>query len=267
MEKSKPVVLVFSAHDPSGAAGLQADIESINENNGHCVSIVTAVTAQNTSTFESILPQSPASLRTQAEILLSDIAIDACKIGLIGSDLLIFEISDLLENMIDLPLVLDPVLHAGTGTNLTSEDINSALLEKLIPLTTVLTPNMKEAFRLTGKNNMQAAANELIAKGCDSVLITGADQSTTEVVNTLYINNQNDVEFKWERLPGNYHGSGCTLASAISAQLAQKKDIQTAVEIAQKFTWETLKHGQQIGKSQIHPNRLFLNKNEQDDTK
>jgi hydroxymethylpyrimidine/phosphomethylpyrimidine kinase len=255
--KTDPVVLVFSAHDPTGAAGLQADIESINQNKGRCVSVLTAVTTQNTSTFESILPQSPTAFRAQLTTLISDIDVAVCKIGLIGSDLLIYEISDFLDNYDEIPVVLDPVLHAGTGISLSSDELRLALLEKLVPKATVLTPNLKEALILSGKNNRDAAANELLHRGCQNVLITGADQSTKEVINVLYTKDDEPTEYIWERLPGTYHGSGCTLAATISAHLAEDGNVKNAISKAQDYTWKALKHGVQLGRDQLHPDRHF----------
>lgn len=250
-----PVILALSAHDPSGAAGVQADIETINHYRCRCVSVITALTTQNTGKFESILPQNPVIFRSQAELLLSEIKVDACKIGLIGSELLVYEIADILDELNTIPMVLDPVLHSGSGTNLSSEDLISTFLDKLIPRATVLTPNVKEAITLSGKANPADAASFFLGKGCKSVLITGADQSTDKVVNVLYLPDQEPVKFTWERLHGIYHGSGCTLAAAISTELAMGNDIAPAIKSAQEYTIETLKQAEQLGKSQLHPRR------------
>ena len=252
-----PVVLVFSAHDPTGAAGLQADIESIIQNGGRCISIITAVTTQNTSTFKSVIPQSPAVFRQQLETLLSDIEVDSCKIGLIGSELLVYEISDFLQNHKNLPVILDPVLHAGTGKNLGTDELIIAMVEELVPKTTVLTPNLKEALTLTKKNNRDAAAKDLLSRGCQHVLITGADQSTKDVINVLYTLDEEPVEYIWPRLAGTFHGSGCTLAASISIFFKQDNDIHTVLHKAQEYTWNSLKQGVQIGRAQTHPSRRF----------
>lgn len=252
-----PVVLAFSAHDPSGAAGVQADIESINRNGGRCVSVLTALTAQNTGIFESILPQSVADFRHQSRLLLADIGINAIKIGLIGSPALADEIADIIAGHPDLPVVFDPVLHAGSGAELATTELIHHLKQGLIPLTTVLTPNLKEAQRLTGVNDKDQAAQVLLQLGCQSVLITGADQATDRVINSLYQADTAPIHFDWERLPGIYHGSGCTLAAAIAAQLAQNKNIVEAVNHAQHYSWYALKHGLQLGKSQLHLDRNY----------
>jgi len=250
-----PVVLALSAHDPSGAAGVQADIESINRNGARCVSVLTALTAQNTGVFETILPQQAADFRQQARLLLADIRIDAIKIGLIGNPLLVNEITAIIAEYPGLPVVLDPVLHAGTGTDLSTNELIDRIKQGLLPLTTVLTPNLKEAQRLAGVNDKNQAAQVLLQMGCRSVLITGADQATGRVINSLYLHNFEPIHFDWERLPGIYHGSGCTLAAAVAALLAQGKNIDEAVEHAQQYCWNTLKHGIQLGKSQMHPDR------------
>lgn len=257
LSKQAAVVLAFSAHDPGGAAGVQADIESINRNGGRCVSVLTAMTAQNTGAFESMVPQRASDFRNQAGLLLADININAFKIGLIGSAALVEEIAAIISKFPALPVVLDPVLHAGTGTELAGADIIASLKQRLIPLTTVLTPNLKEALRLTGTNDKDAAAQVLLDLGCQSVLITGADQATDRVINSLYRHNTEPVHFDWERLPGVYHGSGCTLAAAIAAQLAQNPDVVEAVKHAQQYCWQSLKHGLQLGRSQLHPDRNF----------
>ncbi len=252
-----PVTLVFSAHDPSGAAGIQADIESINHNSGRCVSVLTALTAQNTAEFACILPQQADEFARQAGLLLADIPVHACKTGLIGHPELVVEIARILHELQDLPTVVDPVLHAGTGARLATAEIIDAYLEYLLPLTTVLTPNSKEALALSGRQKQADAARYLLEQGCHSVLITGADDSSPKVVNTLYQAGQTPVEYQWDRLPGTYHGSGCTLAAAIAARLALREDVQTAVENAQAYTWESLAHAISIGRAQLHPDRNF----------
>lgn len=250
-----PVVLVFSAHDPSGAAGIQADIESINRNGARCVSVLTATTTQNTSVFEAIQPLQATDFRHQAALLLADIQVNAIKIGLTGSVTVIDEIARVIKKAGSLPVVLDPVLHAGTGAGLATNEIIASLKQQLLPLTTILTPNVQEALQLTGASDADSAARTLLDLGCQQVLITGADTPTTRVINTLYRQHSEPLEFTWERLPGVYHGSGCTLAAAIAALLAQGVESVEAVTRAQQFCWNSLKYHLQLGKSQFHPDR------------
>jgi len=255
-----PTVLAFSAHDPSGAAGIQADIESINRNGARCVSVITALTAQNTGIFGSLQPQAPSDFRNQAELLLTDITVNVCKVGLVGSTPLITEIAVILKKQNNLPLVLDPVLRAGSGEPVSSDAIIAALRTHLLPRTTVLTPNLQEVLQLTGEKTRDAAAEEILTTGCRSVLITGADETTASVINTLYTRDHEPVQFEWERLPGTYHGSGCTLASAIAALLARGMEVNTAVRQAQQYTWHALQSGYHLGKSQLHPDRNYMDR-------
>lgn len=250
-----PVVLALSAHDPSGAAGVQADIESVSANGAACVSVLTALTAQNTGCFASLQPQSPAIFRAQAELLLDDIRIDAFKIGLIGSADLVDEIAAIIRHHPGRPVVLDPVLHTGTGTGVADDRLIESIKQKLLPYTTVLTPNLKEARRLSGLEDSDASATALLSSGCRNVLITGADEPTAQVLNSLYSPGLPPQHFRWERLPGIYHGSGCTLASAIAARLAAGEAVPNAVAEAQRYCWQSLKNGRRIGKSQLHPHR------------
>jgi len=253
-----PSVLVFAGHDPSGGAGIQADIESIIANGCRCVSVITALTAQNTARFNQFYPQKKSRFREQAELILADISVHACKIGLIGSIKLTQEICNILDSLTDgIPVVLDPVLVTGTGKSIADNPLIIALKKYLFRYTTVLTPNTVEARLLTGQDDIYKAAEKLLKWGCRSVLITGADEKTSKVKNILFGQNFATVHYDWERLPGVYHGSGCTLSSSIAAQLALGSDIITAVNNAQEFTWQSLKHGYQVGSKQKHPNRFF----------
>jgi len=236
---------------------VQADIESINRNGARCVSVLTATTTQNTSVFEAIQPVQASDFRNQVTLLLADIQISAVKIGLIGSTAIIDEIASVIKKTGPLPVVLDPVLHAGTGTGLATNEIIARLQQQLLPLTTILTPNLREALQLTGTSDADSAARILLDLGCQQVLITGADTPTAQVINTLYQKHSEPLNFVWERLPGVYHGSGCTLAAAITAQLAQGVERVEAVTRAQQFCWYSLKHRLQLGKSQFHPDRNF----------
>jgi len=248
--------LTIAGHDPSGGAGVQADIESIIAAGCQAVSLITALTAQNTSTFQTLIPQTPDIFREQCEALLSDISIDACKIGLIGDLAIATVITEVLDQL-QVPVVLDPIMRAGTGVLLTKPELNDCMLREIFPRTTVLTPNCAEARKLTGSSDIHEAGERMLAGGCQYVLITGADEATTQVTNILFAHDARPVTFQWERLPGVYHGSGCTLSAAIAARLALDSDIPAAVAAAQEYTWNTLRNGLQLGHGQLHPNRFY----------
>lgn len=252
----KPVVLVFSGHDPSGGAGIQADIETLTALGCIATSVITSLTAQNTQLFSYHLPQSKNDFVAQTKLVLDDININACKIGAIGSPELIRAIHEIIADQ-TFQLVIDPVLHSTTGHNFTNEEMCILLCELILPLATVITPNRDEAMQLTGELHPQAAAEKFLAMGCKNILITDAEESETQIINYLYQQDGQCQTFIWERLPGNFHGSGCTLASAITANLAKNIELISAVKQAQEFAWNSLKHGLQIGKGQMHPNRFF----------
>lgn len=252
----KPVVLVLAGHDPSGGAGIQADIETLAVHGCIATSVITSLTAQNTQCFSHHIPQAMEDFLSQGKLVLEDIKIDACKIGAIGSPDLVLAIHELITDK-PVPIVLDPVLQSTTGHNFSNEEMCDLLCELILPLATIITPNRDEAMQLTGELDPQSAAEKLLRMNCNNVLITDAEDSKTEVINHLYLENGQTQVFTYERLSGSYHGSGCTLASAITANLAKDIELISAVEQAQEFTWHCLKHGMQLGKGQINPNRFF----------
>ena len=251
-------VLTFAGLDPSGGAGLQADIETIAALGGTALPIMTANTIQNTQSFLESQAVDPDWLKRQTQHLLKDITPDAIKIGLLSStetvDVIHKIIFDDLSN--DIPVILDPVLRSGTGKDLSNDDLILTIKEKLLPLTTIITPNNHEARTLTGCDSLDEAATKLIETGCRFVLFTGADEAGEQVENRLYGQNGLIEIYNFEKLPDTYHGSGCTLSSAIAVLLAKGLNHRATVEQAQTYTWETLKVGHQIGQNQKHPARM-----------
>ena len=252
----KPVVLVIAGHDPSGGAGIQADIESISSAGCHATTVITSLTTQNTNKVLDVIPQTPEPFRNQIRLILEDMDIVACKIGMIGSIQLLEVIVDELTEL-NIPVVLDPVMSSTTGMKFSDDNICKKMLTSLLPLTTLLTPNCIEATLLTQKVDLTAAANILLSHGADSVLITGTHAETHEVINTFYTKQDTPIEYHWERLTESFHGSGCTLSSRIAALLALGDNLKTAIEKAQEYTWLSLKHGLKLGRGQTQPNRFY----------
>jgi len=253
---NKPVVLVLAGHDPSGGAGIQADIETLAAHGCIATSVITSLTAQNTQTFSYHLPQAAEDFLTQGKLVLEDIRIDACKIGAIGSNELIRAIHELISDK-TFPVILDPVLQSTTGHDFSNEEMCSLISELLLPFTTVITPNRTEALQLTRTLTPKAAAEKFLELGCKNILITDAEASKTQIINHLYQEDGQTQAFTYARLPGSFHGSGCTLACENSANLAKKIELATAIEQAQKVTWNCIRHGLKLGKGQMHPNRFF----------
>ncbi|MEI7680153.1 MAG: bifunctional hydroxymethylpyrimidine kinase/phosphomethylpyrimidine kinase [Betaproteobacteria bacterium] len=257
-----PIVLAFAATDPSGGAGLQADILTLASMGCHPLSVVTAATIQDTMGVEDIMALDPEWVADQARCVLEDMPVNAIKIGVLGSVENITAIAEVVSDYPEVPLVLDPILASGRGDELATEEMISALRELLIPQTTIITPNSIEARRLVqedGEEELELAecARRLLALGCEYVLITGTHENTSQVVNTLYGQEGVIRTDRWDRLPGSYHGSGCTLASAIAATIANGLSIGDAVKDAQEYTWQTLKAAFRPGMGQHIPDRLF----------
>lgn len=253
-----PCVLVFAGHDATGGAGLQADIEALAANGCHALPILTSLTIQDTRNVLKIEPLSPELVREQADTVLADIPVAAFKIGLLGSQPIIDTVKNILIRYPNIPVIFDPILAAGGGKNLTDQEVRNAMKE-LLPLTTLLTPNSQEARALTDSGkDLDTTAKILLDQGCKYILITGTHEHTPEVVNILYGEGRVLSRTHWPRLAGSYHGSGCTLASAIAARLARGEDILTATQAAQAYAWQTLQRGYQPGRGQALPNRLFM---------
>lgn len=263
---SIPVVMVFAGLDPTGGAGVQADIEAIASMGGHTAPLITALTVQDTCDVKSFTPVDALLLVEQARAVLEDMPVHAFKLGMLGSVEVVEAVHSLLVDYPDVPVVFDPVLAAGGGQALASPDMLDAVVSLLLPQTTVLTPNSQEARALAvGADTLDACAQELLSRGAEFVLITGTHENTPQVENTLYANMRKLETFTWERLPLSYHGSGCTLASAIAGLLAQGLEPFTAIYEAQEYAWETLQHGYRLGMGQALPNRLFWARGEEDD--
>ncbi|GFO72332.1 hydroxymethylpyrimidine/phosphomethylpyrimidine kinase [Bathymodiolus japonicus methanotrophic gill symbiont] len=254
---TKPVVLCFSGHDPSGGAGIQADIETITSHQCHAANVITALTEQNTSNVKEMLPQSPEAIISQAQTILEDLPVKAIKIGLIGHEQIAKAISTILSENPTIPVVLDPILAAGGGASLSSNALIQSIIELLLPRTTILTPNSLEARQLTKSNDLQSSGIKLLELGCEYVLITGSHEQSTVVSNQLFHKRAVIETYNWDRLPHSYHGSGCTLASSIAALMAHDLKVETCVQEAQEYTWNSLHAAYQPGKGQHIPNRLF----------
>lgn len=272
MSDIPPIVLAFGATDPSGGAGLQADILTIASMGCHPLSVVTAVTVQDTSGVDDILPIDAEWVSDQARAVLEDMPVAAFKIGLLGSVENIAEIAEVISDYPDIPLVFDPVLASGRGDELADEDMLDALRELLLPQTTILTPNSIEARRLIQDEDndednpdLTECAKRIVQLGCEYVLVTGTHEHTPKVINTLYGENGVVRSDSWTRLPGIYHGSGCTLASAIASLLANGLPINEAVKEAQEFTWKALQYAFRPGMGQHIPDRLFWARDDEED--
>jgi hydroxymethylpyrimidine/phosphomethylpyrimidine kinase len=244
-----PIVLTFAASDPTGGAGLQADLLTLAALGCHPLSVLTGLTVQDTSGVEHLEAIAADLVARQARVLLAETRVAAFKAGVLASADNVRAVAAIAAAYAEVPLVVDPVLSSGRGDPLASDAVRSALLEELVPRSTVLTPNSVEAEQLGG-------AKRLVDLGARYVLVTGTHDDTPEVINRLYDGRGLVREDRWQRLPGSYHGSGCTLASAVAAALANGRGVPEAVREAQEYTWQSLATAFRTGAGQLLPNRF-----------
>lgn len=251
-----PLVLALGGHDPSGA-GIQADIEAAASFGCHALTLVTCLTAQNTRRVEEVIPVQPSLLRRQFDLVVSDTrALGACKIGLIPSVDVLMTVCELVRELQPgIPVVLDPVIAAGSGSPLMKDDVRRAMVEHLWPLATLRTPNAREA-RLLAEASGHRRVEDLLLEGNGWTLVKGADEPTPDVEHRLFQRGQLHASYRWPRLSGSFHGSGCTLGTAIAALLARGETLPVAVAQALDFTWHAVANALDIGGVQYLPNRL-----------
>ncbi len=249
-------ILCISGLDPSGGAGLQADIETIAALGGHALGIISALTVQDSRNVQRVQAIDAALLAEQLQLLLTDCRPEAVKLGLIADAAQLPVIVAAVARL-GVPVVCDPVLRAGGGAALVDEGYLSALRSRLLPAVTVLTPNAAEARRLVPEApTLDDCAAALLADGCSSVLITGGDEPGTAVVDTLYRPGLPPQHYPSARLPETFHGAGCTLAAAIAARLAQGDAPDSAIETARHWTYAALQRAFAVGNGRRIPGRL-----------
>jgi hydroxymethylpyrimidine/phosphomethylpyrimidine kinase len=259
MTLTVPLVLTFSASDPTAGAGLQADALTVSALGAHPLTILTGLTAQNTVGVRRFEPCSADWIDAQFNVLLEDgVAPSALKTGVLGSSAAVAAVLKAKALWPHVPLVVDPVRASGRGDAFGGQDLFDSYRNELFPVVDLLTPNWPEAQAFTGAKNIDEAAERLLQMGCKAVLLKGEHLDSGDVVNRLYVAGKQLVEFPCERLPGQYHGSGCTLASACAVGLGQGLSVQEAVELALEYTWQALSYGFAVGQGQLIPDRMHL---------
>jgi hydroxymethylpyrimidine/phosphomethylpyrimidine kinase len=262
---TRSCVLVFAGLDPSGGAGIQADIQAIAAMGAHALPIVTTLTVQDNDRVYGITPVDPRIVQQQIAALINKIDIAAIKIGIVGSaaivELIVSCINTLRRKTPQLPVVLDPVLASGHGDDLTREDAIQ-IIAPLRKLATLITPNTLEAHKLTHKHTEQNTSEiqtieqqaDLLLRDSPHVLIKGGHAQDENVINRWFSQEQ-QRSWSWPRLQGEFHGSGCTLASAIAAGLAQGWSMETSLDKSQIYTQQALESAFAIAAGQLIPQR------------
>ncbi|WP_311480655.1 bifunctional hydroxymethylpyrimidine kinase/phosphomethylpyrimidine kinase [uncultured Anaerococcus sp.] len=244
--------LTIAGSDSSGGAGIQADLKTMTVNGVYAMSVITALTAQNTQGVTGILDVSPEFITEQMDAVFNDIYPDAIKIGMVSSPEIVEAIAASLEKYQAKNIVLDPVMVATSGAKLLKEEAMDSLINRLIPLADVITPNIPEGeilagMEITNEDEMIKAA-EKIGKKYDCAVLLKGGHRVNDANDLLY----KDGKFKWfrsERIDNpNTHGTGCTLSSAIGANLAKGYDIDQAIEKAKDYLTGALRAGLDLGK-------------------
>jgi hydroxymethylpyrimidine/phosphomethylpyrimidine kinase len=250
------IALTIAGSDSSGGAGIQADLKTFAALGVYGASAITALTAQNTQGVEAVLVVPPDFVARQIKLVARDLAVDAVKIGMLATSEIIEAVAEQLEALDGVPIVLDPVMVAASGDVLLDEDAIETLRTVLLPRATVITPNLPEAAKLLevseakNESEMRAQAEALRSLGASAVLIKGGHADGTEAVDLL-VDGQGELRLAAPRVAtDNTHGTGCTLASAIAAELAKGASLREAVTRAKAYVTAALQRADelQIGK-------------------
>ncbi len=257
--QSRPCVLVFSGLDPSGGAGIQADIEAIGATGAHALSVITALTVQENDKVYAVNPVDNAIIARQADVLIQKIPVAAIKIGIVGNRANAEAIADVIRRLRlkqpDLPVILDTVLGSGHGFSL-SDGMPEYALSPLIGLATLVTPNLPEAKRLYPESDdIGEQAKYLRSLGAMDVLIKGGHGNDANSVVNCWFGAGGLKEWKWTRIAGEFHGTGCTLAAAIAGYLACGMTMEMALEKGQELTQVALANAFSIADGQKIPGR------------
>jgi hydroxymethylpyrimidine/phosphomethylpyrimidine kinase len=251
MDARVPVALTIAGSDSGGGAGIQADLKTFSALGVYGASAITAITAQNTQRVTDVLPLEPAIVTAQIDAVIDDIGADAVKTGMLANAEIIEAVADAARRHELRPLVVDPVMVAKSGDSLLRDDAVQALREQVVPLATVLTPNLPEAEvlldrKLASWDDVREGARELVAMGARAVVMKGGHREGPAI--DLLLDGDKFHEFTAQRVDTkNTHGTGCTFASAIAAGLAKGSDVRGAVAFAKAYVTKALQSAYDVG--------------------
>lgn len=260
---TKPVALTIAGSDSGGGAGIQADIKAMEANGVFATSALAAVTAQNTETVAAAHDLPPSLVAEQIDAVVTDLDVQATKTGMLSSSDIIEVVAEQVEEHDLQPFVVDPVMISKTGFKLLQDAAIETLTDELLPLATLVTPNVHEAEHLTGldietKEDLVAAGEALLEFGPDAVLVKGGHLAgATEAVDVL-VDADGARSFSAPRIDTPHtHGTGCTYASAIAANLAKGHALPASVERAKKYVTGAIRHALPLGKGRGPTNHFF----------
>jgi len=244
-------LLSIGGSDPSSGAGIQSDLKTFTTFNVHCLTVITAITSQNTSSFGMVEPVSQKILENQLESIISDFKIDGIKIGMVYNSQIIKILYHKLKKL-KVPIVIDPVIKSTTGGILIERSSIKDYQKFLIPLATVITPNKFEAeilakTKINAKNMPEKIAKIIQKMGAKNVVITGIETENDQVSDFIQ-EEENKYYISGNKISKINHGSGCNYSAAIIFALANNKSIKESVEFAKQFTYNSIKNAKNIGK-------------------
>lgn len=251
-------MLILSGLDPSGGAGIQADIQAVTSLGCHPLPVLTCLTVQDTRNVYGAEAVSADLIRRQLQCIADDAPIHAIKTGAMGNAAIVDVLVDFIGAHPAIPLITDPVIKAAGGGDLADDELITAMRERLFPLAEMITPNGVELALLGGSENPDQAAGQLLQGGCESVLATGGHGTGIHITNTLYNHSPDPMRWDIERIGGEYHGTGCTLAAAIAAGRASGLSPRAAISQAQNYVNHAILHALEVGKGQPVPDRGIL---------
>lgn len=249
----KPICLTIAGSDSGGGAGIQADIKAMQANGAYAASVITAVTAQNTVAVESAFDLPLDLIAAQIDAVASDMEIAAVKTGMLSSAAIIGVVADGLRRHSLSPVIVDPVMISKSGFALLAEDAVDALVDEMLPLAHLVTPNAHEAERLSGirVDSIDAAAEaarRIRRMGPTNVLVKGGHIASGDEATDVLFDGDDFELFRAERLDArNTHGTGCTYSSAIAANLAKGDTLSLAISSAKRYVTEAIRHGLSVG--------------------
>lgn len=255
-------ILTIAGSDSSGGAGIQADLKTIMAHQMYGMSVITALTAQNTTGVYDILEATPEFIAKQLDCVFEDIFPDAVKIGMVSNPEIIKVITEKLEKYQPKFMVIDPVMISTSGSRLLSDHAREALITKLLPLGSIITPNIPEAQNLCGfeidTKAKMVEAGKVIGKMITGAVLIKGGHSKGDADDLLYMNGQ-EIWFKEEKINNpNNHGTGCTLSSAIACRLAKGASMDESVRLAKEYVTGALENGLDIGRGRGPLNHCYL---------
>jgi len=239
-------VLSIGGSDPSSGAGIQSDIKTFENHGVYGLTVITAITSQNTKKISKILPISSDIIKSQLESVLNDFKIDAIKIGMLYDVSIIKAVHSMIKKQ-KCPIVVDPIIESTTKTILLKKSAIKDYKKMIIPLATIITPNKQEAKILSGTSSIQKAANVIQKLGAKNVIITGYNESKKNIEDFI-LEPKKDYILKGKKIEIINHGSGCNYSASIASSLALKRSIHDAAQHAKEYVFQSIKNSKKLGK-------------------